>query len=346
MKKLATTIQKLGLALVSSTFLLQGFIAPQISQAQNATNAKAENFYKQAEQDLPENYYVVYRIVDRIARANNLDKTPWRIIVTSSGVVNAYATEYNLMVFESGILQQLEGNPSALACVIAHEMGHHVKQHLGYGPLEQEKARLEEIKRLEREQLIAEQDAQTQALLGGAAASGIQQGAARVGGFGGQVLNVFGGIVGNASQQKGRNIEQIKAEIAKEAELRYQKRLVEINHNQEYESDELGYMYSVKAGFKPDGCLTTMDIIGRSHGSQLASDSHPAPEQRAQKIQALMQKYPSASLYTQEVKQMLNSENPLTYKGFDSQTSNGGKISGLQIQGKGGDTKGALEEMF
>ena len=164
---------------------------------------------EQAKQNLPENYFIAYAIVDRLARANGLDKKPWRIIIKPDSAVAAYSeynSDYNLIALNQSVLDVLE--PSAIACVISREMGHNVKQHLGYGPLEQEKARLEEIKRLEREQLIAEQDAQTQALLGGAAAVGLQEGANALGGTAGQVLSIFGAfgaIEGGASQQNTQN---------------------------------------------------------------------------------------------------------------------------------------------
>lgn len=344
-------IKKAGLTVVSSILLLQTTVMiPQESKAQTNSQStisqKAANYYKQAEGELPENYYVVYRIVDRIARANNLDKTPWRIIVTSNDNVNAYATDFNLLVFEKGILEQLEGNPSALACVIGHEMGHHTKQHLGYGPAKQEEARLEEIKTLEKEQLLAEQDAQTQALLGGAAGIGLQEAGGSVGGTGGQILNGLGVLIENTSQQKARNIEQIKAELEQEAEIRYQQRLTEINHNQEFEADELGYIYSVKAGFKPEGCLTTMDVLGRSHGSQLGSATHPKPEDRTKKIDDLMAEYPPTGLQTEGKNKLLISSDPLVYESFESALSDGSKVAGLKILPPGGDTKIQLEELF
>ena len=357
LKNIKTSFRKLSLTVLSSVLLLQtGFILPESTKAQppskgetiaqNTNNSQATNFYKQAEQDLPENYYIIYRIVERIARANGLDETPWRLIATSRDNVNAYATEYNLMVFERGLLDRLEGNASAIACVIAHEMGHHVKQHLGYGPAEQKKAILEAIENAEREKLIAEQDAQTQAILGGAAGAGMRQGGATIGGTGGQVLGALGSILGDASQQQARNIEQIKAEIEQKAAERYLARLVEINHNQEYEADELGYIYSAKAGFKADGCLKTMELLGRSHGSQLGSVSHPAPGDRAKRIQELMVKYPPETLKQEGERRLKIKFQPLGYEAFDSINSNGTRISGLRIKPSTGDTKTDLDNLF
>lgn len=88
-----------------------------------------ENVYDQAQAELPDNLYVLYRIVDRLARANNLDEHPWRIIIDDKDEINAYATEANLIVVHFGLLDQTAGDSSALACVVAHEMAHHTHQH-------------------------------------------------------------------------------------------------------------------------------------------------------------------------------------------------------------------------
>lgn len=88
-----------------------------------------ENIYDQAKAELPDNLYVLYRIVDRIARANNLDEHPWRIRIADSDDINAFATEANLIIIHFGLLDQTAGDSSALACVVAHEMAHHTHQH-------------------------------------------------------------------------------------------------------------------------------------------------------------------------------------------------------------------------
>ena len=284
-----------------------------------------------AQQDLPKDYFVVYAIVDRIARANGLDKKPWRIVVTPNYEVNAYASDTNLLTFEAGLLDQLEGNASALACVIAHEMGHHIKQHLGYGPAKQEEARLQELENAEREKLIAEQDAETQAILGSGVASGAAVGARHVGGVGGQVLGIAGSLFGSASQQKARNIEQVKAEIDKKAEERYNQRLIEISQSQELEADESGYLYSVQAGFDPNGCIAVMDILGRMPGAQLEGGSHPAPEKRSEKIDELMTQYPPETLKAKGKTLLEAQPEPLSYQVFSYQVQGGGTFSGLKV---------------
>lgn len=291
----------------------------------------SETPLQKAQKELPKDYFVVYAIVDKIARANGLDNKPWRIVLTPNYTVNAYASDTNLLTFEAGLMDQLEGNASALACAIAHEMGHHTKQHLGYGPAKQEQARKEEIEKAERNKLIAEQDAQTQALIGAGVNTGMATVGQQVGGIGGGLLQLGGALFGGASQQKAQNIEAIKAKIEQEAEVNYNKRLMEISQSQEFEADETGYIYSVTAGFDPNGCIAVMDVLGRMPGAQSEGSSHPAPEKRTQQINALMAKNPPETLKAKGKTSLTAKPTPLRYEIFNYQREGGGTLSGLKV---------------
>lgn len=45
---------------------------------QTKNTEQPKSIYEQAKQELPHDLYALYRIVDRIARANGLDEKPWR----------------------------------------------------------------------------------------------------------------------------------------------------------------------------------------------------------------------------------------------------------------------------
>jgi beta-barrel assembly-enhancing protease len=111
---------------------LPGF-AKETSQEPQTTeesqNAEFATAYEKAQAELPENFYVLYRIVDRLARANDLDDYPWRVLVSDADDIDAYATEANVIVIASGLLDRMAGDASALACVVGHEMAHHINQH-------------------------------------------------------------------------------------------------------------------------------------------------------------------------------------------------------------------------
>lgn len=91
---------------------------------------EAGSIYRQAREELPENLYVLYRIVERIARANDIDNHPWRVVMADDTLINAYATEVNLIIVHYGLLDQMAGDVSALACVVGHEMAHHTERHI------------------------------------------------------------------------------------------------------------------------------------------------------------------------------------------------------------------------
>ncbi|MEC4803274.1 MAG: M48 family metallopeptidase [Jaaginema sp. PMC 1079.18] len=103
---------------------------PAVTETETETETETfDNIYDQAKAELPDDLYVLYRIVERIARANNLDEHPWRVILANDDEINAYASEANLIVMHFGLLDQTAGDASALACVVAHEMAHHTHQH-------------------------------------------------------------------------------------------------------------------------------------------------------------------------------------------------------------------------
>jgi predicted Zn-dependent protease len=137
--------------------------------------------------------------------------------------------------------------------------------------------------------------------------------------------------VGASAQQNAQNIEKIKADIDRQAAARYNQRLVEISQSQEFEADESGYLYSVQAGFDPNGCISVMDILGRMPGAQLEGGSHPAPEKRSAQIKALMAKYPPETLKAAGKAKLQAKPNPLSYEVFSYQVEGGGTMSGLKV---------------
>ena len=69
-------------------------------------------------------FYKLYRISERIIRANNLDYVNWRISVRKSDDWNAYADGINSINIYTGLYDSLYGNDDALAFIIGHEMSH------------------------------------------------------------------------------------------------------------------------------------------------------------------------------------------------------------------------------
>ncbi len=74
--------------------------------------------------------YSLYRVFERIVRANKLDYMNWRVLlVTNTTEVNAYTTEANLVILNSSLFDSLYGNEDALAFILAHEISHQILGH-------------------------------------------------------------------------------------------------------------------------------------------------------------------------------------------------------------------------
>ena len=114
-------IKKLALAILVLSSLTVGL---KVNAQQN------HPIYQKAKKELPEPAYTMYRVVERIARANLIDEIPWRIAYTDEYDVNAHAGDINLIVMNIGLYDRVIGDPSALACVIGLEMAHHTELHI------------------------------------------------------------------------------------------------------------------------------------------------------------------------------------------------------------------------
>ena len=52
--------------------------------------------------------------------ANKLDQKPWRIIIVPEYNINAFATNLNFITLYNGILDQVAGDSSPIACLFCH----------------------------------------------------------------------------------------------------------------------------------------------------------------------------------------------------------------------------------
>lgn len=76
-----------------------------------------------------EDYYYIYRIAEKIIRANKLDYMNWRIaIIRDTENINAYHID-NLITIYTALFDTYKNNEDALAFVIGHELAHGVLGH-------------------------------------------------------------------------------------------------------------------------------------------------------------------------------------------------------------------------
>ncbi|MEM9088393.1 MAG: M48 family metalloprotease [Cyanobacteria bacterium P01_F01_bin.53] len=288
---------------------------------ENPANKQTSEFYQQARTDMEgalgrvgEDYYAIYRMVERIARANELDEQPWRIRVSTQDVFNAYASDLNMLTFEGGLFEQLSGDTAAIACVVGHEMAHHTKGHI---PEHVEvEAQLVEL----QEQALEDARAEVES-------------ANRTGSIFGSVIGAVTGVVGgNTRSRSGRIATGVTGDILQglnesqtnqamvRAEEIYNERIAELDsrysatrQENEFEADMVGYEYIVRAGFEPAGCLRAMGALNRTATSRLPGITHPKPEDRVDAISALNTAATNQSLISEGEANLSRSPNPLEY---------------------------------
>lgn len=74
-------------------------------------------------------FYKVYRISERLIRANNLDYVNWRVAIRKSEDINAATFSGNYIIINTALYDSVYTNDDALAFVIAHEMAHQILGH-------------------------------------------------------------------------------------------------------------------------------------------------------------------------------------------------------------------------
>lgn len=78
----------------------------------------------------PVDFYKVYRVSERLIRANKLDYANWRIAIRKTmDDFNAYSSSTNLIIIHTALYDTFYNDEDALAFVIAHEMAHHILGH-------------------------------------------------------------------------------------------------------------------------------------------------------------------------------------------------------------------------
>ena len=281
--------------------LLLSTTLPAVAKPKPATTS----IYQRAKKELSPNVYGLYRIIDRIARANKMDNLPWRVVIVNKYDINAFATEVNLIAIYNGMLDQLSGDSSALACVVAHEMGHHVKRHIAISQAKK-KELIAKIKQEAEQEVLGEKRAANSEATAAAVGSAVSRQVVK-GPFGG----LLGSVLGNQSRNRVSRGQKRINRIVKKKQQELEQRIAQESRNNEFEADEVGYIASVKAGFEPQGCLRTMEVLARTPGAELDS-THPAVPKRIQALKKLIQKYPPETL-AKEGQALISQTKPLTY---------------------------------
>ncbi len=87
---------------------------------------KVDNYNSQA---YHEDFYAVYKVTEKLIRANKLDYINWRIVIDTKKEFNANVAYLNCLTLNTGLIDTFKGNEDALALVVAHEMAHSMLGH-------------------------------------------------------------------------------------------------------------------------------------------------------------------------------------------------------------------------
>ncbi len=93
-----------------------------------------------------EDFYHIYRIAERIIRANNLDFVNWRLSIEADKNFNAYNSQTNSVTIYTGAYDTLKGNDDAIAMLLGHEFAHGLLGH--QQRLAKHAAKMEKAKRI------------------------------------------------------------------------------------------------------------------------------------------------------------------------------------------------------
>ncbi|WP_414624947.1 M48 family metalloprotease [Calothrix sp. CCY 0018] len=271
--------------------------------------SEANSIYQNAKTQLPPDFYALYRIVDRLARANEYDTRPWQVVRVAKYDTQAFAKNANLIPIYNGAFEQLGGDASALACMISHEMAHHKQRH-------------QVITNVEKAELIAQfrEEAAEKVLNRSRKTSAVSA----VGDFvvrrviGGTIGTVVNGVLDNRNDRRFRKQQRRINEIVEKKTAELEENLEKQSREDEFEADKVAYLASVKAGFDKQGCLRAMSVLNRTAGVTF-DRNHPTIKERIAALKAVME-YPAESLI-EEGKEKLFQTQPLTYNLSPNQTS-------------------------
>lgn len=278
------------------------------TKVEAATETKS--VFQKARRQLPPDFYALYRIVDRIARANEYDTRPWQIVRVGQYDTQGFGKNPNTIAIFNGILEELASDASALACMISHQMAHHRQRHQVVNAIEKAELIAQIREEAEKEVLGRKRKTSTFAAVGDFVVRRM---------IGGTIGAVVGGVLDSKSYTRIRNTQRKIDAIVEKKTAQLAENIKQQSRKDEFEADKVAYLASVKAGFDKEGCLRAMSILSRTPGVKF-DDNHPTVNERITAIKAVMKKFQNQSL-VEEGKQKLFQTQPLTYNFSANQTN-------------------------
>lgn len=90
---------------------------------------KAQKIDDYNTQAFGQDFYKVYRVCERVIRANKLDYVNWKIVLDTDNSFNASMEGANTLTINTGLFDTFSNNEDALALAIGHEIAHSLLGH-------------------------------------------------------------------------------------------------------------------------------------------------------------------------------------------------------------------------
>jgi hypothetical protein len=230
--------------------LVLPLLLPLTSTAEAWSAEALPKQYQAAKKDLGVEYYFLYRVVEKLSRANNLTDNAWNVRLTDAYAMNTFAEGANLIAIPRSELQKLTGDVDAMACMVAREMAHHIRKHKAIGPQEQQA-----LKTAIQEEAKQKVQRNQRSKAGWGALLGIASGVTGI-----QMDSLSNAISSNTDTATAKMIQDMEAELAQ--------RIAETSARIDKQADEDAFLYLTRAGRDPKGCIRYLDTISRVPGSE------------------------------------------------------------------------------
>lgn len=258
--------------------------------------------YVKAKAQLGPQYYTLYRVVEKISRANNLSDGNWRVKLTDEYALAGFSEQTNLIRVPRNLLEQLSGDNDAIACMVSREISHHIRKHNTLGPLEKEA----QIKRI-KEEALAQATANANSKRGW-----------------GMGLGILGGLTGvNTSGVQGmveRNTDNATAKMIAEKQAEMERKLREADARIEQEADEDAFVYLTRAGRDPKGCIRYLEVISRDRAAE-PDPSNPLIPGRLQSYRDFINRESPDKYKREGQANLARNPKPLSYSASDNGAS-------------------------
>ena len=289
-------------AIISVFGILVCCVFASSGPAQAAKQPALDPIYASAKKRIPPNYYILYRVVEKLARANNISSGTWTVKISNEYELNSFADQPNLIVVPTSAMDQLHGDLDALACMVGREISHHVRKHKAIGPAEQAA-----LKKQIQEEALSQAQANENSKRGWGLGLGL------VGG-------VFGVNTGGIQNTVNANTDRATAKMIKEKEAELNKRIAETSARIDKEADEDAFVYLVRASRDPKGCIRYLDVISRDPKAD-PDPANPAIPGRIQSYRDFVDRESAAKYKAEGAANLARNPRPLAFTVTDNGAS-------------------------